>query len=134
MCACFVRVILIWCNLVDCNSSASDMSSRGIVASGTGPTLAGNNIGAWTLVQCASGYGWSDNSSNAPLNYTCTAATSNPESTAASWLIANNLYCIRASRMEVLRISDWPYSIYSFCFEYLFQETPGFIFGFGVQC
>ena len=126
-------MFVLYCVLVDCNSSASNLSSRGIVFSGAGPTLAGNNIGAWTLVQCANGYGWSDNSGNIPLNYTCTAATSNPNSTAGSWLVAN-LYCIRASLLEVLQLSDWPNSIDYFGFEYLFQKPHGLSARFDAQC
>ena len=72
------------------------MSSRGIVSSSAGPTLAGNNIDAWTLVQCATGYEWSDSSGNYQMNYTCTADATNPQTVAGSWLVnGSNLYCKR---------------------------------------
>ena len=48
--------------------------------------LAGNNIGAWTVVQCATGYAWSDGSGNYPANYTCTADATNL-TFAGTWLV-----------------------------------------------
>ena len=93
------------CVIVDCNSFATDMSSRGIVASGSGPTLAGNNIDAWTLVQCPIGYGWSDGSGNYATNYTCVADAASPQTVAGSWQIggSSTLSCQRECHFSALR-------------------------------